>query len=89
MELQEKIEKIAKKEDFVTFIEELQSDLQTNGSDWENVTLDRYLEALGAFTNAIDFAYKNEKREFPKDVNWRVFAEILFAGSALRVEFSA
>ncbi len=54
------------------FVANLRADLVKNGADWENATLDRFLEALSAYIN--DAKISDE----PK---WRTIAKILLAAS--------
>ena len=44
--------------------------------DWENDTLVRYLDALGALLSSIDNSYKNAGREVPSDP-WEIIADAL------------
>ena len=45
---------IVTKKDFVLFVSELKDDFQKNPHEWENSTIDRYLEALSAWINDDD-----------------------------------
>ncbi|MCB1025306.1 MAG: hypothetical protein KDB79_13000, partial [Acidobacteria bacterium] len=58
--------------DLVTFVEALRSSLETQREDWENPTLDQYLEALGAVLESLEYGFQNRGEEFPKDVDWRL-----------------
>lgn len=44
--------------------------------DWENDTLERYLEALAALLESIENSYKNSGREVPDDP-WIVISDAL------------
>lgn len=78
MEIGEMAENINSKEEFITFLRELQIDYSQNNDDWENVDLERYLGAMEAFLvettensiNKIDFI-----------PSWSLFAKILIAAS--------
>ncbi len=59
METHEMIGNIKTKEDFVKFLHYLREDYKDNPDQWENPDLSRYLEAITAFTEAIEQAYKN------------------------------
>jgi uncharacterized protein (DUF1810 family) len=67
------------KGDFVRFVEELRADLAKNPDEWENPTLDRFLEAMAAWVTASDNFYRNTGRPVPDNVSWRFFAEALAA----------
>jgi hypothetical protein len=64
---------------FVEFVGKLHEDLELNPCDWENVSLSDFLEALGRWTEDMDGYYVKTGREIPKNVSWRIFADILMA----------
>ena len=47
--------------------------------DWENPTLDRYLEALAAWIHDMPGYFKNQHIEEPREPSWRLVATILHA----------
>jgi len=51
MEIFETTSKINSKEDLIRFIRLLRRDLQINKDEWENITLEDYLEAIEAWLN--------------------------------------
>jgi len=79
MELHEKIAGIKSKGDLVAFVHALCADLQTNPEAWENVTLDRYLQALASWIEDSDGYYNNQGRPIPATPSWRDLAEMLMA----------
>jgi|SRR6266853_5496195 hypothetical protein len=60
-------------------VEGLRADLTDNPDEWENPTLDRFLEAMAAWVAASDNYYRNTGRPYPDNVSWRLFAEVLAA----------
>jgi hypothetical protein len=74
-----KPENVNSKSDFAQFVEELRADLAKNPDEWENPTLDRFLEALAAWVAASDNFSRNTARPLPDSVSWRFFAEALAA----------
>jgi hypothetical protein len=73
--------KIISKKDFVDFLLILRDDLKNNSQDWENITLEDFLDGMIAFTQDIDGFYKNVKN---RDINhynvaWEIFSDILLA----------
>ena len=60
MELHALIRGIQSKSDLVAFIEALAEDLRSHPDDWENHTLDRYVEALASWLAASDGAYRTK-----------------------------
>ena len=75
--------KIDSRADFVRFLDSLYKDFLEHGSDWENPTLERFLEALRAWCNDCPGYYRNvHDAEIDPDVpQWRVFADMLLAAS--------
>jgi hypothetical protein len=58
-------------------VEELLAELKSGASaEWENDTLDSFLEAFGALLDAMENAYHNEKLPMETDP-WVVVAEAL------------
>lgn len=78
-ELINKIETIRTKEDFVGFLELLAQDFRSNPHEWENKSLESYLEAAASWTEDMDGYYRNYNLPVPENVNWKVFADILMA----------
>lgn len=57
----------------------LRADLLERGHEWENPTLERYLEALAAWIHSSDGWYRNFNREMPPNGDWTLFARALSA----------
>jgi len=77
--LSEKIDTIKSREQFVEFVELLLRDLKKNPQEWENQSLDSFLEALSRWTEDMDGYYQNMQKPYPPNINWRVFAQMLMA----------
>ncbi len=80
MEAHELIDNIKTKEDFIKFLHYLKEDYKNNRNEWENPDLSRYLDAITAFTEAIEQSYKNNDIKMEELSKWRIFADILYAG---------
>ena len=64
--------------EFSIFVQELRADLIENPQEWENITLDRFLEAMSAYTIDIKSAYKNNGVNIDVDVpTWETFSKIM------------
>ena len=71
--------KVKSREDLVSAIAELRKEDQTN---WENVDLDSFLEALSAWITDCDGYYKNQRIDLnPDDPSWQIFADALSAAT--------
>lgn len=74
-------DQVSSKADFLQFVAALQQDLADNSPQWENRTLADYLAALGRWVEDMEGYYHNTGQEIPRQVSWRVFANILQAAS--------
>ena len=79
MELYEKIETVKSKEDFIDFVNDLIKDFEMNQNDWENNNLKSFLQAISAWTGDMEGFYQNQKKVLPANIDWNVFANILYA----------
>ncbi|HTO60930.1 MAG TPA: hypothetical protein VMM15_06715 [Bradyrhizobium sp.] len=70
---------IVTKEDLADFIDSLRVDFLANSEEWENVTIDRFLEAMAAWVRSMENYYRNTGREPIQSPSWSVFADMLSA----------
>jgi len=70
MELHEGVDKIKTRSDLSQFVGVLRADLATHPEQWENPTLDRFLEAMGAWINDTGQASADPP-------TWKTFGDIL------------
>jgi hypothetical protein len=59
-------------ESFLRFVSALERDVVTHRGEWQNWTIDGYLEAA--------VAWARDSRQLPEPASWRSFAEFLYAG---------
>ncbi|NJD27227.1 MAG: hypothetical protein FIA92_02895 [Chloroflexi bacterium] len=64
------------RDELLAAIHELRAELAAGAEGWENDSLDRYLEALGALLGSIENAYRNEGRALPRNA-WSVMADVV------------
>ena len=74
-------DEVRSREDLVQFVTSLRNEL-VSGSEWENDTLDRYLEALAGFTQDLHGAYENQGEQVPEQPTWSTVARMLLAATA-------
>jgi hypothetical protein len=79
MELHEMIEKIKTKEELADFVEKLRMSLNVAPVEWENPSLERFLEAMEAWIREIDRCAKNMSDKDISNPSWSTFAKILYA----------
>ena len=69
------------RQDFIQFIENLKTDFIEN-KEWENNTIEDYLEAISRYVEDIDGYYKNTNQTVALEkIDWKVFADILKGSS--------
>ena len=68
--------------EFIEFLKEFREDLKENKSNWENKTLEDFLEAMEAYTEDIQGFYDNMKMDVDADKPiWENFKTILKGAS--------
>lgn len=77
----ERIESILTRKDLVVFLNELHQEHRDSPQAWENNTLERFLEALAAWTEDMDGFYVNQKQKVPEHPEWKTFAQMLVAAT--------
>ncbi|MGX5181441.1 DUF7660 family protein [Streptomyces avermitilis] len=65
--------------DLVSYIKQLAQEAQAPSSSWENQSLDRYLEALSAWTDDMDGYFINRGEPVPDRPDWSLIAGMLRA----------
>lgn len=81
-ELEEAQVNIETREDLIAFLSVLRQDLSRNGDQWENVTLEAYLEALQAVLTDWRGRFVNRGEPVPDSPSWRIVGEVLLAAGA-------
>jgi hypothetical protein len=79
MTLAEHNNSIRSREDFVAFVKAMSKDLRDNPATWESSSLERFLEALGAWVEDMDGYYINQGKPVPQQPDWKVAADMLMA----------
>ncbi len=77
MDLHDQLLKVSSREELALFVQALLTDLQTDRDSWENVTLERYLDALAAVIEGVDGFFQNARLAMPTNVDWRFFGQLL------------
>ena len=72
MDIWDKCENVKTKNDFIKFINSLSTDLYTNKEEWENLTLEDFLEAIESWMTDTD--------KLSDSPSWKDFAVILLSG---------
>ncbi|MEU6704619.1 DUF7660 family protein [Streptomyces wuyuanensis] len=67
------------RQDLAEHIRGLRSELLKRSDQWENVTLESYLEAMAAWIEAAPHWYRNRGEEMPAEAERAYFAQALSA----------
>ncbi len=71
------LDEVVRHRDVAQVVEAMLADLRAHPGDWENATLDRYLDALAALIDSVDSLLVNRGQKPPNRPNWRLVAELL------------
>ena len=78
---EDNLEQVATPTDVANIIEQMTADLQAHPSEWENHTLERFLEALACYLPSQQQVYINNGEPYPVTPTWKLFAEALVAAT--------
>lgn len=79
MNLMEQAKKIQTRDEFVIFMHHLLQNLHERPEQWENASLEAYLEAVASWVQDMDGYYRNRGEKVPKHLTWHHLGEILLA----------
>ncbi len=80
MKINEMIENVKSKQDFISFINRLCNDNQINNDEWENKDILSYLEGVSSWVEDMDGYYKYMKLDVPTNIDWRFIATLFYVG---------
>ncbi|MGW1930936.1 DUF7660 family protein [Streptomyces sp. NPDC001919] len=72
---------VRNRDELVSFVRELHQDYVRRGDEWENRTLDHFLEALAAWMDDSPGWYRNAGEELPERGDWTFLARALQAAT--------
>ncbi len=76
---------VTSREDLLHVIRAMQDDLVGTGArEWENLTLERFLDALAGFLGGLDGYYANRGQQPPAQPDWGIFAIALVAATGYK-----
>ncbi|MBC2582957.1 hypothetical protein [Clostridium sp. DJ247] len=80
MSVHEEIKTVKTKEDFINFLGKLATDKKNNPVEWENKTIENYLESIQSWIEDMEGYYENNNIEVPKNIDWNFFATVFYVG---------
>ncbi|MER0443935.1 hypothetical protein ABR738_05030 [Streptomyces sp. Edi4] len=72
---------VSSREEFVAFVRELHQDYLRRGNEWENQSLDQFLESLAAGMDASPAWYRSFGKKLPEEGDWTFLARALQAAT--------
>lgn len=70
--------KIADRQTFIRFLDLLRKDFLENRAEWQNKSIDDFLEAMTRYTEDIQGYYDNTNQNIDANKpSWEIFADIL------------
>ena len=80
MDWYEEIENVSNKQQFLEFINSLSADYKEHRGEWENKSIDLYLEGIGDWVEVMEYYFKNTGLDTPENINWNLLALMLYIG---------
>lgn len=80
MKIFSELNAIKSKDEFISFLLKMQEDKKNNDSEWENKSIESYLEAIASWTEDMDGYYSNMNLSAPKDIDWSFIATLFYVG---------
>jgi hypothetical protein len=78
--LVEAAERVSSREEFAAFVKALATNCARHPDEWDNSTLDAFVQGLAGFVEDVEGYYANSRADINCDLpSWRVFAEMLLA----------
>ncbi|KAB1918899.1 hypothetical protein F8280_27650 [Micromonospora noduli] len=74
-------DQIASHDDAARVVDEMLSDLRQHPDEWENPTLEHFLDALSASLSALPYLYANQGGSLPDLPTWKLLADVLVMAS--------
>lgn len=75
------LDQIASHNDVARVVDEMLNDLRQHPNEWENPTLEHFLDALSASLSALPHLYANQGESLPDQPTWKLLAEVLVMAS--------
>ncbi len=73
---------VTDKDSFIDFLNKFREDFKQNPTNWENIDLSDFLEAMSRYTEDIQGYYDNTKQPTDSEQpSWKLFADILKGAS--------
>jgi hypothetical protein len=81
VDLRDQLDAVRTREDLAGFVLALREDLRSHPNEWENDTLDRFLEAFAAWCVDLVGYFHNRGENVPEQPDWNLVGHMLIAAS--------
>jgi hypothetical protein len=75
------LSKVSSHTDVALVVERMLADLRAHPTEWENQTLEHFLDALAGVLDGLPSLYANRGEQFPQSATWKILAEALVGAS--------
>jgi hypothetical protein len=82
MNWEQRVSSVVSKQDLADFVSVLLEHLTAHREEWENTSLEDFLEAMAAWIRVMDQSNRNLGKEPVDSPSWAAMAQILLAASA-------
>lgn len=79
MNIEHQVNSISSRDDLVIFVRFLSDSLKKSPNEWENTTLDSFLNALAAWVEDMDGYFENRGESPPLVPDWKLVGKMLLA----------
>lgn len=80
MSVNELIDDINCKQDFISFINSLLNDNRVNNDEWENKDIQSYLGGISSWVEDMEGYFENMKLDIPANIDWKFIAMLFYVG---------
>lgn len=81
MQIEDKLEKVHSRKEFIEFVDYLAKDLSENPEEWINTTLGDFLNGISSWVDNSDGLFSGSEENPLDNEDWNLMATILFTGS--------
>lgn len=75
------IKRVQTRDEFVAFVKALAEAVATEPDELAHSSIEEYLSAVSAWVDGMDRSLSHIGEEIPSDMNWRMMAMVMFAGT--------
>ncbi|MEQ6358029.1 hypothetical protein ABNX05_25880 [Lysinibacillus sp. M3] len=74
------IENVSNKQQFLDFVNLLSADFKKNRDEWENKSIDEFLQGIEGWVDSMEGFFENSGLETPQNINWNFLSIMLYVG---------